>query len=510
MLQENSCIRQRRITNGEEETFMSTKAVPSSPQISLKALIGPLMAVILGMIMVILDSTVVNVALPELVRDFDTTLNTMQWSITGYTLALSAVIPLAGWMTDRFGAKRIFLITIVLFTLGSALCSLAASPEQLIIYRVIQGIGGGMVAPIGMAMIFRLAPEGKMGTVMGMLGVPMLLAPALGPVLSGWLVEYATWHWIFLINVPVGILALFVGLRYLPQFERKAVPSLDFLGILLAPVAFAMLAYGVSEGGKSWTSPATITGLAIGGTALLIFIFVELRHKQPLLELRVFKSSDFTRGIIIVWLAQIALFGVMVLIPLFYQTVRGYGPLKTGLVMLPQALASGLMMPIGGRLFDKLGARPLAITGLSIITFGLFMLSRIAPDTSLIYIMVNLGLLGGGMGLSMMSINTHVLQSAPKKLVSRVTPLTTAAQQVMVSFAVAGLTGYLTTRITTRLGAGGDPIEANVAAYGDTFLVAAGIAAAGALLSLILRRPKPQAGQDSEELGQQASMMAGH
>lgn len=490
---------------------MSKTKPAESGEFSLKRLIGPLMAVILGMMMVILDSTVVNVALPRLVEDFQSSVSTLQWTITGYTLALSAVIPLAGWMTDRFGAKRIFLLTILMFVLGSALCSLATNPTQLIIYRVIQGIGGGMVAPIGMAIVFRLAPRDKIGSIMGMLGVPMLLAPALGPVLSGWLVEYATWHWIFLINVPLGGLALLVGWRYLPAFETKKVPSLDILGILLAPVAFSMLAYGVSEGGKSWSSTQTITGLTIGGIALLIFIIVELRQKEPLLELRVFRSSDFTRGIVIAWLMQIALFGVMVLVPLFYQTVKGFSPFKTGLVMLPQALASGLTMPIGGRLFDKVGARPLAVTGISVIAFCLFMLSRMTPDTGLPYIMTFLGFMGAGMGLSMMSVNTHVLQSAPKHLVSRVTPLTTAAQQVMVSFAVAGLTGYLTSQITTHMQKGGNPLQAAANAYGDTFLVAAGIAAMGALLALVLRRPKVIPGESEGDGGQaQASMMAGH
>lgn len=485
-------------------------SAPDQP-VSIRKLFGPLMAVILGMIMVILDTTAVNVALPGLLDYFKTDVTTMQWAITGYTLALSAVIPLAGWMTDRYGAKRIFLITIAMFTLGSVLCSLAASPEQLVIFRIIQGLGGGMVAPIGMAMIFKLAPADKMGAVMGMLGVPMLLAPAIGPVLSGWLVEYATWHWIFLINLPIGILAVFVGIRFLPNFERKAVPSLDFLGMILGPIAFASLAYGVSEGGHSWTSASTLTGLTVGGLALLLFIFVELRQKEPLLELRVFGSSDFTRGIIIAWLAQIALFGVMVLIPLFYQSVRGFSPLKTGLVMLPQALASAVMMPIGGKLFDKFGARPLAVTGLGIITTALFLLSSITPGTSLTYIMICLTMVGGGMGLSMMSINTHVLQSAPKRLVSRVTPLTTAAQQVMVSFAVAGLTGYLTSQLTAHMKeSGNSPITAAVAAYGDTFLLSAGIAAVGTILGLILRRPKRQEEDKSAEAAEAANAMMGH
>lgn len=475
---------------------MSTNAAAS---VSIKSLIGPLLAVIVGMIMIILDSTVVNVALPGLVKNFGSTVSTLQWAITGYTLALSAVIPLAGWMTDRFGAKRIFLITIGLFTMGSVLCALAQTPEQLIMYRIIQGLGGGMVSPIGMAIIFRIAPEGRIGAVMGMLGIPMLLAPALGPVLSGWLVEYASWHWIFLINLPIGIMAILIGIRFLPTFESKTVPTLDILGIILAPVAFSMLAYGISEGGKSWSSQATLTGLGIGGAALLLFIFVELRQKQPLLELKVFRSSDFTRGIIVAWIAQIALFGSILLIPLYLQTVKGYGSFETGLLLLPQALTSAVFMPIGGRLFDKVGARPMAIAGFTIITGALFMLSKITIDTSSGYIIAALVMIGAGMGFSMMSINTHVLQAAPKNLVSRVTPLTTAAQQVMVSFAVAGMTGFLTSKMTQHMTETKNPLVAASSAYDDTFFLAASIAAIGAIVSLLLRKPKTLSKETTNE-----------
>ncbi|MFD2610886.1 DHA2 family efflux MFS transporter permease subunit [Paenibacillus gansuensis] len=480
-------------------------------EFSIRTIIGPMMAIIVGMIMVILDSTVVNVALPGLVKDLNSDISTLQWAITGYTLALSAVIPLAGWMTDRFGAKRVFLITIALFTLGSVLCAMAQTPEQLIIYRVIQGLGGGMVAPIGMAMVFRLAPPEKMGSIMGMLGIPMLLAPALGPVLSGYFVEYSSWHWIFLINLPIGIIALIVGWKYLPKAERRAVPSLDILGIILAPIAFATLAYAVNEGGESWTSDRTLISLSIGVIALIAFIFVELRQKQPLLELRVFGSSDFTRGIIIAWITQIALFGAFVLIPLYLQGIKGYGPLKTGLILLPQALASGVFMPIGGRLFDKIGVRPLALTGLTIVTGALFMFSQVTVDTGLGYIMTALILMGAGMGFSMMPLNTHILQAAPRSLVGRVTPLTTAAQQVMVSFAVAGLTGFLTSRITTHMkGTGGDLPAASITAYGDTFVLAACIAGTGAVLSILLRRPKPKEEEKPADDAANSAMMMGH
>ncbi|WP_040205983.1 MDR family MFS transporter [Neobacillus jeddahensis] len=485
-----------------------------SQDFSVKSIIAPLLAVIIGMIMVILDSTVVNVAIPNLVDYFDTDLKTIQWTVTGYTLALSAVIPLAGWMTDKFGAKRIFLITIALFTIGSVLCAIAQSPTQLIIFRVIQGLGGGMVSPIGFAMVFKLAPADKRGAIMGMLGIPMLLAPALGPVLSGWLIEYVSWHWIFLINLPIGILALFVGIKFLPISEKHEAPNLDIIGMIIAPIAFSMLAYGVSEGGTSWTSTSTITGLTVGGVALLVFIFVELRQKQPLLELRVFRSSDFTRGILLTWLAQVALFGSMILTPLYLQQVKGYTPLETGLILLPQALASGIFMPISGRLFDKIGARPLAFTGLGVISVALFMFSRISVDTSLGMILLTLFMMGSGMGLTMMPVNTHVLNAAPRKLVSRVTPLTTAAQQVVVSFAVAGLTGYLTSNINSHMkdvAKGVTPAEALTSGFGDTYFLAACLAVAGFAFSLLLRKPKTQPEEESgsEEKGNPA-LMAGH
>jgi EmrB/QacA subfamily drug resistance transporter len=462
---------------------------------SLKAIMPPLIAIIVGMIMVILDSTVVNNAIPKLVEYFDTDLKTIQWTVTGYTLALSAVIPLAGWMADKFGSKQIFMITIALFTIGSVLCGIAQTPEQLIIYRIIQGLGGGMVGPIGMAMVFKLAPPERRGSIMGVLGVPMLIAPAFGPVLSGWLVDSVSWHWIFIINLRIGIIAFILGYKYLPKSDRHAAPHLDVIGMCLAPIAFSMLAYGVSEGGTSWSRASTITGLTVGGIALILFIFVELAQKQPLLELKVFKSSDFTRSIIMTWIVQLPLFGTMLIVPLYLQGVMHYTALETGWILMPYALCAGLGMPISGRLFDKIGARPLAIAGLTVITISLFILSGISVDTSLWVIILCICILGLGMGFTMMPLNTHVLNSARRSLVSRVTPLTTAASQVVLSFAAAGLTGYLTTQITSHAasaGADANPLNAVVAGYGDTFFLSACLVTAGVALSLLLRKPKHQ------------------
>ncbi|WP_081383781.1 MULTISPECIES: MDR family MFS transporter [Paenibacillus] len=483
---------------------------------SLKAIIPPLLAIIVGMIMVILDGTVVNVAVPKLVNYFASDLKTIQWAITGYTLALAAVIPLAGWMTDRFGSKQVFLTTLTMFILGSMLCSVAQSSSQLIIFRVIQGLGGGMVAPIGMAMVFKLAPVERRGSIMGMLGIPMLLAPALGPVLSGWLVEYVSWHWIFLINVPIGIVGIILGVKYLPKSEKKSKGRLDILGIILAPIAFSMLAYGVNEGGgTSWSSTPAIVGLSVGGVALILLVIVELLHKNPLLQLRVFRSSDFTRGIILTWVMQAALFGSMLFVPLYLQQIRSYTPLETGLILLPQALASAIGMPIGGRLFDKIGARPLAFVGLSIITVTLFLLSGISVTTNLSLIMTYLGFLGFGMGLTMMPLNTHVLNAAPREWVGSVTSLTAAAQQVVVSFAIAGMTGYLTSQIAVHMGAlkaGSNPLTAAVSGFDDVFFLSGCIGVVGILMSIILRKPKLSAGDPSSGEGQKAdaAMMMGH
>ncbi|AJS60438.1 DHA2 family efflux MFS transporter permease subunit [Paenibacillus sp. IHBB 10380] len=479
--------------------IQNAASVPVNTEFSIKAIIAPLMAVILGMIMVILDSTVINVAVPSLQEYFGASLKTIQWTMTGYTLALSAVIPLAGWMTDKYGAKRIFLITITLFTLGSILCSLAQTSEQLIIFRVIQGLGGGMVAPIGMAMVFRLAPPNKRGAVMGMLGIPMLLAPASGPILSGWLIEIASWHWIFIINVPIGIAAVIVGIKFLPKFENKKVPSLDILGIILAPIAFAMLAFGVNEAGTSWTSSSTLTGLIVGGVALILFIIVELNQKEPLLELRVFASSDFTRGVILSWITQIAMFGAILMIPLYLQNVRGFTPLQSGYTTLAQALASMVFMPIGGRLFDKWGARPLAMTGLTLVSIALFLLSQITVDTDMFMIVLPLIFMGAGMGLTMMPLNTHVLNSAPRRLVNRVTPLTSATQQVVTSFAIAGLTGYLTSKIMHYMSApdtAGNIQISSTSAFSDTFFLTACIAVVGLLLTTMLRKPRVKPGDE--------------
>jgi len=479
---------------------------------SMRAVIVPLIAIIIGIFMVVLDGTAVNVALPKLVIDFHTTLPTLQWIVTGYTLAQAAVIPLAGWLSDRFGAKPVFLISVALFTAGSVLCATAQNSDMLIVFRILQGLGGGAVLPVAMAYIYRISPPDKVGALMGMMGVPILFAPAIGPVLAGWLVQYASWRWIFLINLPIGIAGLIVGFVGLPHVQRQAVAALDRYGAILGPLAFAALSYGVSSGATSWTAAATIAGLAVGAAALLAFIVVELRVSSPLLELRVFRSVDFSLAIVAQWVGQVALFGSLFLVPLYLQQVRGFGAFDTGLALLPQALAAAVFMPIGGLLFDRIGARPLVVAGLGLVAVATYLLSQVSVSTQATGLILPLALAGAGMGLMLMPLNTHIINAAPRALVTRVTSLTNALQQVVSGFAIAGLSTILTARITSHVSSaaaaarsarhsGPAPSPAVLArlqhdlvtramalSFDDTFRVMVVAAAVGAVIGLALRR----------------------
>lgn len=469
---------------------MSTNVVkePQKP-VSLKAIAAPLAALIIGMFMVVLDNTAMNVMIPRLIKDFESTYNEVQWAITGYVLAQAAVIPLAGWMSDRFGAKKVFLFSVALFALGSLLCAFAQGIGQLVLFRIFQGLGGGMVVPIGFAFTYRLSPPSQVGRIMGLISIPILLAPALGPVLSGWMVDYLSWHWIFLINIPIGVFGVLFGTRYLPKVDKQTVAALDLVGMVLAPIAFACLSYGISESGMGWSSAKALWGLAVGGIALLLFIITQLRSGNPLLELRVFGSGNYTKGIVVLWTAQFALFGTQFLIPQLLQNLRGFSAFDAGLVMMPYAVTVALVMQVSGRLFDRFGVRWLAITGLGVVAVALFLLSRVSADTPIGMILLPITLQGAGVGLCMMPLNTSLLKAAPQHLVSRVTSLNSALQQVVVSFAIASLATVLTSKVKIYTESG-LRLDAWPRAFHDTFLVVMFIAITGAALGFMIRKPK--------------------
>jgi EmrB/QacA subfamily drug resistance transporter len=331
---------------------------------------------------------------------------------------------------------------------------------------------------------------------MGILGIPMLLAPILGPVLSGWLIQYINWHWIFLINLPVGIVAFLMARKFLPSSKPGHEMKLDVPGAILAPTAFATLVFTVHEAGdKGWANAWTLGSLGIGALALLLFIWNELRQTQPLLELRTFRSPAFTHGIILAWMNQIALFGSLLLFTLYLQQVKGLSPLEAGLFVIPQAILSTIGINVGGKLFDKYGIRPVALAGILSLSGALFALTRITADSSSFYIMCSFAFVGLGQGLTMMQINTHVLKSASKELVSRVTPITASAQQIMSSFGITITMAYLSRQIPSL------PSEHSVQdlglAFGRSFWITLAFSLAALVLSLFLKKSQTHQRQNT-------------
>jgi EmrB/QacA subfamily drug resistance transporter len=313
--------------------------------------------VVLGAIMSILDTTVVNVAIKTLAASFHTTLPTIQWVATGYTLALATVIPLSGWIADRFGTKRLSMSSIALFIIGSALSGIAGSATEIIVFRVLQGLGGGMIMPAGMTILTKAAGPNRIGRVMAILGVPMMVAPILGPVLGGWLVSDVSWRWIFFINAPVGVIALIASYLVLKPDVGESSERLDFVDLLLASPGLALLIYGLAESNPGGFGQAKVLiPMVVGLLLLATFVRHALRSKQPLIDLRLFKDRVFTSSSITLALMVISVFGTFLLLPYYLQLVRFQSALDAGLLMIPQGVGSMLMMPVAGILSDKTGS----------------------------------------------------------------------------------------------------------------------------------------------------------
>ena len=313
----------------------------------------------LGSAASILSSTVVNVAVPDLQTAFHASITDVQWILTAYLLGLAAVIPVSGYLSDRFGTKRIYLVTLVAFTLASGLCGLAWNLQSEIAFRVLQGLAGGMVMPVGMTIIMRMAAPEERGRLMSILGVPTMLAPALGPTVGGWLIQVFDWRWVFWVNLPAGILALVLGYFVLeagrmPWTER----SIDLVGLCLATPGVALIIYGLTQasiyGWGSWQALASLSG---GLGLVLGFVAWELRQEHPLLDLWVFRDAAFSASIVVGVIVASALFGAVFLMPVFMQEVQGKSTLETGLLLAPQGLAAAAAMTVSGTLTDRFGAR---------------------------------------------------------------------------------------------------------------------------------------------------------
>ena len=335
------------------------------------------LVIALGLLMAILDNTIVSVVLPEIARAFHTDFQTITWIGTGYFLATAAVIPIVGYLSDRIGTKTIFLITLALFTIGSGLCVIAPNEKFLIAFRVLQGIGGGAMLPVAMAMIFRMFEPTERAAAISILMVPLLLGPAFGPTLGGYLATKFSWNAIFTINLPIGVVAFILALIVLRnnKTERAAngqedavAQGFDFLGLVLSMGAFTTLVYGINQAGtRGWGDALVVSFLSAGTVLLIAFIIVELRVKDPVMDMRLFRSYTFTMANILTWATTAVLFGSLFILPLFFESVQGLTALSTGEVLITQGLAMAVGLAIGGKLYNRVGPRVLAVAGLAAI-----------------------------------------------------------------------------------------------------------------------------------------------
>lgn len=409
--------------------------------------------VVLGAIMSILDVTVVNVAIKTLAIEFEASLATIQWVATGYTLALATVIPLTGWGADRFGTKRLYLTSIVLFVAGSVLSAFAWSAGSLIAFRVVQGLGGGMLMPLGMTILTKKAGPHRVGRVMAVIGVPMLLGPILGPILGGYLVDSASWQWIFLINVPIGVVAVVMALRILPRDVPSPSERLDWLGLVLLSPGLAILIYGLAKGGeKGGFGHAEAIGPVVAGAVLLaVFVWHGLRTPHALVDLRLYKNRVFSASTVTLMLMVVSVFGGMLLVPLYLQSVRGESAMDTGLLLAPQGLGAMLAMPIAGQLADRTGVGRIVPFGLAVVAASFVGLTRLEGDTSYWTLGIYLFFMGLGMGFTMMPTFSGAMQTLRRADISRASTSLNITQQVGASIGTAVMSILLTRAIADRL-----------------------------------------------------------
>ncbi|MGH2875904.1 MAG: MDR family MFS transporter, partial [Solirubrobacteraceae bacterium] len=434
--------------------------------------------VVLGSIMSILDTTIVNVALDTLSRDLHTSIDGIQWVATGYLLSLAAVIPVTGWAARRFGAKPIYIVSLVLFTAGSALCGIAGSAPELILFRVLQGIGGGMILPVGQLMMAEAAGPKRMGRVMSVVAVPAMLAPILGPMIGGLILQHLAWRWIFYVNVPIGVIAVIAAARILPSVARQPTEALDYRGLAMLATGLPLITYGLAEIGTtdSFTAFKVVAPILAGAALVAAFAVYSLRVRQPLLNLRLYARSTFSSGSIAMFCVGAALFGGMILLPLYWQTIRHESVFITGLLTAPQGVGAAIVLPLSGKLTDRLGGGPLTLFGVLLTAAATVPFALVGAHTSILWLFAMMVIRGFGIGFAFIPAMAAAFAALERHELSDATPQLNILQRVGGSIGIAivavvlqrGLDSALTQPPAHRLAAA-------ASAYGSAFWWAVGL-----------------------------------
>jgi EmrB/QacA subfamily drug resistance transporter len=439
-----------------------------------------------AMFMSIMDTTIVNVALPSLARQLNVPSTSIDAVVVAYLVSLAVVMPASGWLGDRWGTKRIFLIALTLFSVSSALCGLASSYFMLIIFRVLQGAAGGALTPVGTAMLYRTFPPSQRVQVSRVLIIPTILAPALGPVLGGLLVTQLSWRWVFYVNVPIGIAACLFGLIYLHE-HREATPGrFDLAGFLLAGIGLPLVMYALSEGPSSgWTS-VNILGSAIVGMFLLgAFVVIELRKREPMIDLHLLRDRLFRTTNLVSLFAYAGFLGVLFVSPLFLQEARGVSALTSGLTTFPEAIGVVLSTQVVARLYPRIGPRRLMAGGLTGVAIMMAILSLIGQDTNLWVMRVLMFFIGAGMAYAFLPLRAAAFATISNTSTGRASAFYSSQTQLGAAIGVAVLGSVLSIIGPTTLSATGT-IQPNLAAYHAAFLAAAVLALIAACIALTI------------------------
>ncbi|CAG7912790.1 DHA2 family efflux MFS transporter permease subunit [Mammaliicoccus sciuri] len=411
-----------------------------------------LVAMMFGMFIAILNQTLLNVALPVINNEFSISASTGQWLMTGFMLVNGILIPISAFLISKYSYRRLFLIAMTLFTIGSIICALSFNFPMMMTGRVIQAVGAGVLMPLGSNVFMTIFPPEKRGAAMGTLGIAFILAPAIGPTLSGWIVQNYHWNIMFYGMFAIGLVAIFISFFWFRIYQKTSNPKPDVQGIIFSTLGFGLLLYGFSEAGNDgWTSLTVSLSLIIGVIFTALFVIREVRMKNPMLDMSALKYSGFTLTTIINVIVTMSLFGGMILLPIYLQNLRGFTPLDSGLLLLPGSLIMGFMGPIAGKMLDSFGIKPLALIGLTIMTFATWELTQLNMDTPYTTILVIYIVRSFGMSFIMMPIMTAGMNSLPQRLIPHGNAISNTVRQLAGSIGTAILVTVMTQNTTTHL-----------------------------------------------------------
>jgi DHA2 family multidrug resistance protein len=431
--------------------------------------------IMIGTFMAVLDATIENVALSKIMATFGVSVDKVEWVLTAYLLVFGVMLPTSGWIADHFGYKRTYLLALALFTFGSLLCGMAWNENILIAFRIIQGAGAGMMMPVGMAIVLREFPAEKRGMALGFWSIAAAASVSLGPMVGGYLIDHFTWHTIFDVNVPVGIVALFATLVIQREYKTEQIRSFDLLGFLSMGVFLTFLLLALADGNAAWNtggwgSPFILSCFALSGLGLMVFLITELSVRHPLIELGLLKNFNFGVTNIILFIFGVGMFGSTFLLPLYLQNALGYTPFQAGLVFLPTGIMQAAIAPIAGIVSDKANPKIPAIVGLILLALSFFLNYYLSLFSEQAQIMLPLYIRGLGMGMLFTSLSTLALVEVPRQKMAQASGMFNVIRQVGGSFGIAIFVTLLTQRMLFHSTSYGQALDPTSPAYKNAVL----------------------------------------